>query len=107
MPAELKNMTFSQISGYADNLIANTFEGVDMGRKFNVKELRASFEIMKWVLTEPLQHERQISQMYGSRFLSRPLSIMGDIVSGKRNEDDEKFFLFSGHDTNVANIWMY
>lgn len=51
---ELKNLTFSQISSYADNVLANTFEGVYMGRKFSNKELRASFEIVKWVLTEPL-----------------------------------------------------
>lgn len=32
---------------------------------------------------------------------------MNDIVRGKRDKNDEKFFLFSGHDTNVGNIWRY
>ena len=32
---------------------------------------------------------------------------MNDIVNKGSNEFGEKFFLFSGHDTNVANIWRY
>lgn len=68
--------------------------------------MRAAFEVVKWVLTEPLQHERETSQLYASRFLQRPLNMIDDIVNN-RSSGNEKFFLFSGHDTNVANIWRY
>ena len=47
-------MTFSQASLYVDNIIANTFEGVDMHYNFNDEEMRAANEVGKWVLTEPL-----------------------------------------------------
>ena len=49
--------------------MANSFEGVDMGHDFSDTELRAAFEVSKWVLTEPLQHERETSEMYASKFL--------------------------------------
>lgn len=106
LPMEIQNITFSQLSSYADNILANKFEGVDMGYDFSERQMRAAFEVSKWALTEPLQHERETSEMYASRFLSRPFKLMNDIVNNK-DVGGEKFFLFSGHDTNVANIWRY
>ena len=60
--------------------------------------------------------------MYGGRFIQRPLLIIDEIVetltSNKLHKGNfqkygipwntpPKYMMFSGHDTNVANIWSY
>ena len=51
---EIDNMTFSQMSSYADNILSNTFEGIDLKYDFTPNEMRAAYEIVKWTLTDVL-----------------------------------------------------
>jgi len=53
---------------------------------------------------QPYQYKDEPSRLYASRMLSKPLLVMDEIVKSKGKP---QFFLFSGHDTNVANLWSY
>lgn len=33
--AQFKNLTYAKMTGYSDNIIANIFEGIDMGVRFS------------------------------------------------------------------------
>jgi hypothetical protein len=51
-----------------------------------------------------MQYNRSVAQLYASRFLQQPLLQMDKIVRG---EAVPQFVELSGHDNNVANVWLH
>ena len=73
---QLKNMTFAKMTGYSDNIIANLFEGIALNYKFTQQQMYQILQSVELNLVKPYSTQAPIEQLYGSRFLQRPLLIM-------------------------------
>lgn len=59
-------MQYGQLYSYADNIVAANFQG---GHPFKDSEIEAARETLKDFLTEPLQANTEVSELFGSRML--------------------------------------
>lgn len=108
------------MTGYSDNIISNVFEGISLNFNFTQNQLFGVLQSVRDNLVKPFTHEYSYEKMYGARFLQRPLLVIDQIVKSKtkpeskkaktgmpRLRNQPKYMLFSGHDTNVGNLWAY
>lgn len=55
--AQVKNLTYAKMTGYSDNIIANIFEGIDMGVRFSQNQLMEILQSVQYNLVKPFTHE--------------------------------------------------
>jgi hypothetical protein len=62
-----------------------------MNHDFSHKQLFDVLHSLKLALINPFVTDKQISKMYATRFLQRPLMLMDQIVFNKKNNKDLGF----------------
>ena len=108
---ESENMTFMQSYHYCDIVQSNEFEGLGTGYDYTPDQLKQINQTVLATLILPMNDPVLSRQMYVSKQLRMPLTMMMHFVDAKVDEDVKepkiKFLTYSTHDWTVAQMLLF
>jgi len=104
-------MSFMTLYGYCDVIQSNIFEGLGPGYNYTLEQMNEINETVLATLVLPLSEPVLSRNMYISKLLRLPLSMMtrymeAEIFTGKK-VPKVKFLSYSEHDWTVAQLLLF